>query len=309
MKRLTFLLPFLPLVLGALALTILPNLVRPETVLSFRVGLGFILFFAGLLITLWIESLAMLDANREKRAHAEIDAAIRDYEAGHRRFIRRLDHELKNPLTSLQASLENLQAASDTEAHQKAEANIQRSLERLVRLLRDLRKLSDLEETMLEREPVDIPELLTEILEVVRATPGREGRGVKLLVTQVPTPPPPVMGDRDLLGLGLYNLLDNALKFTVQKEAVEVRVRDNGRSVVVEVADGGSGIHPEEQGRVFDELYRGENARGIEGSGLGLSFVKRIVELHGGELTLRSQQDSGEHGTIFTVRLPVTRRK
>jgi len=308
MKRLTFLLPFVPLILSALALILLPNLVQPEIVLSFRVGLGFVLFFAGLLITLWIQSLAMLDAKREMRARAEIDAAIRDYEDGHRRFIRRLDHELKNPLTSLQASLENLQAATDGATRQKAEAGIERSLERLVRLLRDLRKLSDLEESMLEREPVDIPELLEEILEVVRATPGREGREIKLLVTQAPTPPRPVLGDRDLLSLGLYNLLDNALKFTVQNEAVEVLVRDNGRAVVVEVADGGPGIPSEEQGRVFEELYRGENAGGIEGSGLGLSFVKRIVELHGGELSLRSHQDS-EHGTILTVRLPVTRRK
>ena len=308
MKRLAFLLPLVPLMLGALALLLLPSLTEPEVVLSFRVGLGFVLFFAGLLTTLWIQSLAMLDANREKRARAEIDAAIHDYEEGHRRFIRRLDHELKNPLTSLQASLENLQAATDEATRQKAGAGIERSLERLVRLLRDLRKLSDLEESMLEREPVDIPELLEEILEVVRATSGREGREVKLLVTQVPAPPPPVLGDRDLLGLGLYNLLDNALKFTVRKEAVEVRVRDNGRAVVVEVADGGPGIPSEEQERVFEELYRGENARDVEGSGLGLSFVKRIVELHGGELSLRSHQDS-EHGTIFTVRLPVTRRK
>ena len=292
MKRLAFLLPFVPFMLGTLALIFLPNLIQPEIVLSFRIGLGFVLFFAGLLITLWIQSLAMLDANREKRARAKIDAAIRDYDEGHRRFIRRLDHELKNPLTSLQASLENLQAATDGATRQKAEAGIERSLERLVRLLRDLRKLSDLEESMLEREPVDIPELLEE---------------VKLLVTQVPTPPPPVLGDRDLLGLGLYNLLDNALKFTFQNEAVEARVRDNGRAVVIEVADSGPGIPSEEQGRVFEELYRGENARGVEGSGLGLSFVKRIVELHGGELSLRSQQDS-EHGTILTVRLPVRRR-
>ena len=171
----------------------------------------------------------------------------------------------------------------------------------------DLRKLSELEESMLEREPVDIPELLEEILEVARSTPGREERQVNLLVTQVPTPPPPVIGDRDLLGLGLYNLLDNALKFTVQNEAVEVRVRENGREVVIEIADGGPGIHPEEQQRVFEELYRGENAQSVEGSGLGLAFVKRIVALHHGELTLRSRQDE-QHGTVFVIRLPAVRR-
>jgi signal transduction histidine kinase len=115
-----------------------------------------------------------------------------------------------------------------------------------------------------------------------------------------------VTGDRDLLGLCLYNLLDNALKFTLQNEAIEIRVRDNSRAVVIEVADGGSGIQLEEQQKVFEELYRGENARAVEGSGLGLSFVRRIIALHHGELTLRSRQD-GQHGTIFTIRLPVTK--
>ena len=306
MKRFKFILPFLPLVVGALALTFLPILVQPEIVISFRLGLGAVLFLTGLLITVWIQALAVVDAVREKKARTKIDAAIRDYEEGHRRFIRRLDHELKNPLMSLQASLENLQAATELDARCKAEGNIQRALERLSHLLRDLRKLSELEENMLERDLVDVPELLTELLEVVRSTPGRENRQINLLVTKVPTPPPPVVGDRDLLGLSLYNLLDNALKFTVQNEAIEVRVRDNGRSVVVEVADGGPGIHPEEQVQVFEELYRGENAHAIEGSGLGLSFVKRIIALHHGELTLRSQQDE-QHGTIFTIRLPVTK--
>lgn len=306
MKRFKFILPFLPLVVGALALTFLPILVQPEIVISFRLGLGAVLFLTGLLITVWIQALAVVDAVREKKARVEIDAAIRDYEEGHRRFIRRLDHELKNPLMSLQASLENLQAATELDARRKAEGNIQRALERLSHLLRDLRKLSELEENMLERDLVDVPELLAELLEVVRSTPGRENRQINLLVTKVPMPPPPVVGDRDLLGLSLYNLLDNALKFTVQNEAIEVRVRDNGRSVVVEVADGGPGIHPEEQVQVFEELYRGENAHAIEGSGLGLSFVKRIIALHHGELTLRSQQDE-QHGTIFTIRLPVTK--
>lgn len=107
MKRFKFLLPFIPLILGALALTFLPIFVKPEIVISFRLGLGAILFLVGMLITLWIEALAVVDSVREKKARAEIDSAIRDYEEGHRRFIRRLDHELKNPLMSLQASLEN----------------------------------------------------------------------------------------------------------------------------------------------------------------------------------------------------------
>ena len=306
MSRYKFLLPFLPLLLGISALIILPTLIKPEIVLSFRLGLGAVLFVLGLLLTLWMQSLGVADALREKKMRAEMGALTRSYEDSHRRFIRRLDHELKNPLMGLQASLENLQAVTELEERRKAEGNIQKALERLVRLLRDLRKLSDLDENKLEREAVDIPELVEEIIEVLRSTPGRERRRINLMVTKVPTPPPPVSGDRDLLGISLYNLLDNALKFTVQNDAVEIRVRDDERMVIIEVADNGSGIHPDEQHKVFEELYRGENAHTVEGSGLGLSFVKRIVSLHHGELTLRSQRDE-QHGSIFTVRLPVTK--
>jgi len=306
MNRFKFLLPFVPLIIGAFALTLLPLVVRPEIVVSFQLGLGAILFIAALLITLWIQALAVADHVREEKARAEIDSAIREYEEGHRRFIRRLDHELKNPLMSLQASLENLQVTSDNNARCRAESNMQRALERLVHLLRDLRKLSELDESMLERESVDVPELLVEILEVVRSTPERENRQINLLVTKVPTPPPPVIGDRDLIGLGLYNLLDNALKFTIQNEAIEVRVRENGREVVIEVADSGPGIPSDEQQRIFEELYRGENARAVEGSGLGLSFVQRNVGLHHGELTLRSRQNE-QHGSVFVIRLPAAR--
>lgn len=102
MKRFKFLLPFLPLIIGALALILLPMTIHPEIIISFRLGLGAVLFFVGLLVTLWIQALAIVEALREKKTRAEIDAAIRDYDEGHRRFIRRLDHELKNPLMSLQ---------------------------------------------------------------------------------------------------------------------------------------------------------------------------------------------------------------
>ena len=146
MSRYKFLLPFLPLLLGISALIILPTLIKPEIVLSFRLGLGAVLFVLGLLFTLWMQSLGVADALREKKMRAEMVALTRSYEDSHRRFIRRLDHELKNPLMGLQASLENLQAVNELEERRKAEGNIQKALERLVRLLRDLRKLSDLDE-------------------------------------------------------------------------------------------------------------------------------------------------------------------
>jgi two-component system OmpR family sensor kinase len=75
----------------------------------------------------------------------------------------------------------------------------------------------------------------------------------------------------------------------------------------VEVADSGPGIPPDDLGRIFEELYRGANARGTEGSGLGLALVKRIIALHNGQVQVRSQQED-PRGTVFTVRLPASRR-
>jgi two-component system OmpR family sensor kinase len=111
-----------------------------------------------------------------------------------------------------------------------------------------------------------------------------------------------VRGDRDLLLLALYNALDNALKFSPAEAAIEVRAREDGESAIVEVADTGGGIAADDLAHVTEELYRGGNAQGIEGSGLGLALIERIVALHRGELAVRSR--AGE-GTVLALRLPI----
>jgi len=111
-----------------------------------------------------------------------------------------------------------------------------------------------------------------------------------------------ILGDWDLALLAVYNLLTNALKFSHPGDTVEVRALEDGAAVLVEVADTGPGIPEEELPHVWEELYRGQGARGIRGSGLGLALVRAIVERHGGRVTLRSR--SG-HGTVVAMRLPV----
>jgi two-component system OmpR family sensor kinase len=229
---------------------------------------------------------------------------LRETEQRRRQFIHRLDHEIKNPLTALQAALVNLRESEKVEDRQRASHNAERAVARLTRLLTDLRKLSDLEERPLEQLTVNIPELLEDVVGAVRALPAFEKRTITLLVSHVPWPFPTVTGDRDLLGLVMYNLIENALKFTNCDEAVEVRALEDERAIVIEVADSGPGIPADELPKIFEELYRGANARGIEGSGLGLALVRRIVELHNGQIKVRSHQDE-PHGTVFTVRLPV----
>jgi two-component system, OmpR family, sensor kinase len=112
---------------------------------------------------------------------------------------------------------------------------------------------------------------------------------------------PEVRGDADLLYLALRNVLGNAAKFTQPDEAIQVRAFEDTNHIVVEVADEGSGIPEEELPYVTEELYRGKEARGLPGSGLGLALVRAIVERHGGQVSIRSRV---KQGTVVSLRLP-----
>jgi two-component system, OmpR family, sensor kinase len=171
-----------------------------------------------------------------------------------RNFMRRLDHEIKNPLTGLRAALVNLKETKTDEERQRAVGNANRAVERLIRLLTDLRKLSELEERTIERYPVDVPELLDDVVTAARVNPAYEGREVNLLIPKIPSPFPRITGDRDLLLLAAYNLVENALKFTSAQDSIEVRALEDGRAIVIEVADTGAGIPPEDLSKIFEEL-------------------------------------------------------
>jgi two-component system OmpR family sensor kinase len=243
----------------------------------------------------------------DRRRIAQSQTLYADYlqEAGQKRrnFLRRLDHEIKNPLTGLRAALVNLQEAREGDERARAVANASRAAERLTRLLTDLRKLSDLEERAIEKFPVDVPELLMDVVTAVRILPVCKGREINVLIPKVPSPFPIMTGDRDLLLLAVYNLVENALKFTSKDDSVEVRAFEDGWAIVIEVADSGAGIPSDDVSKIFEELYRGSNARGTEGSGLGLALVNRIVTLHRGGVGVRSSQ-AEPRGTVFTIRIP-----
>ena len=264
-------------------------------------------FLLGFIITVFLIVLYFWDRRSIRQARAMIAEALREMEQNRRNFLRRLDHEIKNPLTGLRAALVNLQEAQNKEERIRAADNAGRAVARLSRLLADLRKLSDLGERPIEQSRVDVPDLLQDAVDAAHVLPAYDGRDVSLLIPKVPSPFPSVTGDRDLLVLAVYNLIENALKFTSGEDSVEVRASEDGQAIVIEVADSGGGIAPEDQPKIFEELYRGTNARSTEGSGLGLALVKRIIALHHGQIHIRSSQ-AEPRGTVFTIRLPVTGR-
>lgn len=231
----------------------------------------------------------------ERRARRKVQTEAAD---DRRRFLRRLDHELKNPLTAVRVGLANLVADRSPEAVQSVEAQVQR----VSRLTADLRKLAELETRPIERAAVDVGELLQQVAEMARDRAEMEDRRFNLLMPKAPWPLPQISGDRDLLLLVLHNLVDNAFKFTFPGDTIEVRAFEDGASVVIEVADTGPGIPEAELPHVWEELYRGERARAVPGSGLGLALVRAIIERHGGTLAARSRV---AQGTVFSFRLPI----
>jgi two-component system OmpR family sensor kinase len=219
-----------------------------------------------------------------------------------RRFLQRLDHEMKNPLTAIRAGLANVADGSTTSVQQEALTSVEAQVLRLSRLTADLRKLAELETRPLESDVVDLAQLLQETVTLAQEMPEARERKLSLTLPQAPWPVPDVAGDWDLLFLATHNLLGNALKFTRPGDTVEVRAFEDRAFVVIEVADTGPGIPQDELPQVWEELYRGQGARGVPGSGLGLALARAIIERHGGQITLRSRAGQG---TVAVVRLPV----
>ena len=300
--RARWLWPLVPLLIG-LAVGIWLNLdLNRNMVLAIQIDVGTVIFLLGaLLALLTLAVLVVLDRFERER----IDLIIQSAD-DRRRFLRRLDHELKNPLTAILAGLANLSVVDSADARNATLGSVQAQVGRLRRLVAELRKLSELETRPLDLGSVDMTELLEDAFELTRDREGADGRNLNLSIPRAPWPLPTISADRDLLVLAFHNLLDNAIKFSLEGDRIEMRAFEDGTSVVVEVADTGPGIPETEIEHVWDELYRGEGARGIPGSGLGLALARAIVSRHDGNISLRSRP--GE-GTVFTIRLPVQSTK
>ncbi len=268
-----------------------------DHIVYLRADLGTLSLVLGLVLSgLAALVFALLAWSARTRIHAETAAA-----EDRRRFLRRLDHELKNPLTAIRAGLANLAEMPSGEPRQEALTSVEAQALRLSRLSSDLRKIAELEVRLVEHSPVDVQQLLRDAFSMAQDQPVAAERNLNLSIPQAPWPLPKVRGDFDLLLLAVHNLLENALKFTRPGDTLELRAFEDGSEIVIEVADTGPGIPEDEQPHVWEELYRGEAGRGIPGSGLGLALVRAIAERHNGRVTLRSRVGQG---TVFSLRLP-----
>jgi signal transduction histidine kinase len=212
-----------------------------------------------------------------------------------RDLVANVSHELKTPISALRAQLENLLDGVEDPNPELIQVMLQQS-ERLSRLIDQLLDLSRLEsgDVPMEIEPVPLAPLVDRVLrEVEMAWPDRAG-AVEVR-NQVPADLPPMQADRERIHQVLFNLLDNAVRFTPPGGVVTVRaMRENGSCEVL-VEDTGPGIPKEHIPFVFERFYRADPARSRDdgGTGLGLAIARSVVEAHGGKIWAESAEGRG----------------
>jgi two-component system phosphate regulon sensor histidine kinase PhoR len=239
---------------------------------------------------------------RQLAAEGAVLAVVRDRteelrrEVAEREFVSNAAHELRNPIAGISGSVEVLRAGAkdDPEAREHFLGRLSEDAERISRLTESLLVLARMEAVGEGgTEALDIAIVLEEASEAVAAPAGIEVvvEAGHDLVAQ---------GDRVLLRQVLIGLLTNAFKNTPPPGTVTVRARRADDAVTIEVVDTGTGIAPEEIGRIFERFYRGSGSLEQEGFGLGLSIARRMVDVMGGEIGVDSV--AGE-GATFWVRL------
>jgi signal transduction histidine kinase/CheY-like chemotaxis protein len=223
------------------------------------------------------------------------------------RFLSTVSHELRTPLNVIVGLSELLlrEQAQDADLARQDLGRIFASAQHLGFLIRDVLDLasSDAGQLRLSREPLDLVEVLQPVVATGEQLAADHGLAWRV---QMPASAPFVSGDRTRLRQVVLNFISNAVKFTARSAVTLALVADDAY-VTVSVRDTGLGIPAEEQAYIFDEFRQSERtaARGFGGLGLGLAISRHLIELHGGEIGVRSSGVEGE-GATFYFRLPIT---
>ena len=254
-----------------------------------------------------IRSVAEIELGEAR--HAQL-VVLEDWTAEERQarakseFIYSVSHELKTPLTAIQASLELANEPAGLEPADRDKL-IQVSYEESVRLSQMIAELLDMARieagiTEFKREPVDLRELFQGLHQVHLPLAERKSIALRWDISDYL---PDFVGDARLLRQAFVNVVGNALKYTKAGGEVSLTARLEGAELVARVRDTGIGIAPEDQPRVFEKFFRAKSAEQstIQGTGLGLPMALYIVEHHRGRIDLSSQPGVG---TEFRIYLP-----
>jgi Signal transduction histidine kinase len=216
-------------------------------------------------------------------------------------FISDVSHEIQSPLTSISGFASLLKKGNLSEDKVLHFANIiEAESKRLSKLSENLLRLSNLEseENKLSLKKYQMNKQIESILLMLE--PQWSSKNITLDVSLEETI---ICGDEDLLSQVFINLLNNAIKFTPENGNIGVRLSSDEKGIECKISDTGIGISPQDQLRIFERFYKVDKSRdrSLGGNGLGLSIVKKIIELHEGGISLESEIGKG---TEFTILLP-----
>jgi len=219
-----------------------------------------------------------------------------------RRFTADAAHELRTPLAGLKTQTQVALRATDDAGRRRALEQVMAGVDRTTQLVEQLLTLARVDPEMSSAggEAVNLDSLASEVL--ADMAPAALARGTELGLEE-PRGEPRARGDRTMLGILLRNLTDNAIRYTPPGGSVRVATGSDGGHAWLEVEDTGPGIPAPEREKVFQRFYRVLGS-GESGSGLGLSIVQRIAELHGAQLDLAN--GVGGRGLRARVRFPAT---
>jgi signal transduction histidine kinase len=216
-------------------------------------------------------------------------------------FISNVSHELKSPLTTIRMMTEILHHNRvETEERKSAyySAMLEES-EHLSHLIDNILDFSRMDDNRKKYDFVDLDlgELLLKFLESTRERLKEQGFDIRY---DNPDKVPLIRGDRDAILQVIYNLFDNAIKFSGTSRVIDVTLSPRDNEIVFCVKDYGIGISAKDKERIFDRFYRGDKPQklGIKGSGIGLTIVKQIVEAHGGTIDIESEVGQGSKVTV-----------
>ncbi|MCR5789559.1 MAG: HAMP domain-containing histidine kinase [Lachnospiraceae bacterium] len=229
---------------------------------------------------------------------------IRHLEDSRQAFVSNVSHELKTPITSIKVLADslNMQEEVPNETYREFMQDIAAEVDRENKIINDLMTLIKLNKEApdtLRRENVDIEKLLEDIMKQIH--PIADSRGIELILEVVRPVVAPV--DKTKLSGAITNIVENAIKYNIEKGWVRVSLNSEPSFFTIVIADSGIGIPEEEQPHIFERFYRVDKSHSteIDGTGLGLSIARDAILLHDG--AIRVESENGE-GTTFTIKLP-----
>jgi signal transduction histidine kinase/CheY-like chemotaxis protein len=241
-----------------------------------------------------------------KRLTAELEESVTALEAASQAksdLLASMSHELRTPLNAIIGFSDLMRGEPETDGGHRVPAewidNVLSSGQHLLRLINDILDIAKVEAGRLElnRQDVALQRAVSEVTATLRPLVERKRLRLETRVAALTLSVDPIR-----LRQILDNLLSNAIKFTPEAGHIDIEVTRDGDDVLVSIADSGIGIAADDQQRIFEEFQQvGETAARMGGTGLGLALTRRLVEAHGGEITVESSPDNGAR---FTVRLP-----